>query len=293
MNRTNRTVLAIGTEAWHMIGRTPANIVADRPLRHGAIEDFDSTQQMIRLILREVGVGRFGKTRLAVCVPSVITPLERRAVVDAATGAGVAEVRLIDQPLAAAIGSGLPISEPIGTMVVDVGGGTAQAAMVSLGGVVASTAERVGSFDIDESLKQHMKDHRGLAVGDRTAEQIKIQIGSAWPIDEDHNCLVKGRDLSRGLPREVVMTPEEVRIAISGPVRTIVRSVVACISQAPAELSQDLIHVGIRLVGGGSLLRGFDRLLEEEIGVPVVRTDSPLETVVLGAGRALENWSRL
>jgi rod shape-determining protein MreB len=286
-------VLAVGREAWQMIGRTPSYIVAVRPLRKGAITDFDTTQRMIRLILERVGVGRFGKTRVIVCVPSVITAVERRAVTEAAKRAGATEVQLMEQPMAAAIGSGLPIHEPTGNMMVDVGGGTSETAVVSLGGIVSLEAVRLGSFDLDNHLQLYARRVHGVAIGERTAEEIKVAIGSAYPVDDGYEAEVRGRDLTTGLPRTFVVTPSQVREAIAEPVRTIVESVVNCLAQAPPELAQDLIVNGIHLVGGGSLLAGFDQRLAAETRVEVKLVDAPLEAVVLGAGKCLENFDLL
>ncbi len=293
MNERSREVLAVGQEAWHMIGRTPAQIVAVRPLRKGAITDFDTTQRMIRLILQRVGVGRFGRTRVIICVPSVITAVERRAVTEAARRAGANEVRLLEQPMAAAIGAELPIHEPVGNMVVDIGGGTSETAMVSLGGIVSIKAIRVGSFEIDAALQSYARREHGVAIGEKTAEEIKISIGSAWPVDDEIGVEVRGRDLSTGLPRTFVMTAAQVRYAISEVVQVMVDSVIDCLAQAPPELAQDLIVNGIHIVGGGGLLRGLDRRISSEARVPVRVVRSPLEAVVLGAGRVLENFNTL
>jgi rod shape-determining protein MreB len=293
MNERTGDVLAVGREAWQMIGRTPSYIVAVRPLRKGAITDFDTTQRMIRLILERVGVGRFGKTRVIVCVPSVITAVEKRAVTEAAKRAGATEVRLIEQPMAAAIGSGLPIHEPTGNMMVDIGGGTSETAMVSLGGIVATRAVRIGSFDLDAALQLYARRVQGVAIGERTAEEVKVAIGSAYPVDDGYEAEVRGRDLTTGLPRTFVVTPAQVREALAEPVRAIVESVLDCLSQAPPELAQDLIVNGIHLVGGGSLLAGFDQRIAEETQVEVRVVDAPLEAVVLGAGKCLENFDLL
>ena len=293
LNERSGDVLSVGREAWQMIGRTPSYIIAARPLRNGAITDFDITQRMIRLILQGVGVGRFGRTRVAVCVPSLITPVERRAVIEAARRAGASDVRLIEQPIAAAIGSGLPIHEPAGSLVIDIGGGTAEIAMVSLGGLVSLKAVRVGSFDFDSALMSYSRRAHGIAIGERTAEELKISIGSAWPSDDKFDAEVKGRDLTTGLPRTFVITPTEVRSALADTVELMVETVLECLSEAPPELAQDLIHTGALLVGGGSLLQGLDQRIASEARVPVLRAESPLETVVLGAGRALENFESL
>lgn len=294
LNERTGEVLAVGNEAWQMIGRTPAHITAHRPLRNGAITDFSTTQNMIRVILRQIGVGRFGKTRAAVCVPSVITPVERRAVTEAVRRVGVSDVKLIEQLMAAAIGSGLPINEPAGTMVIDIGGGTVQSAVVSLGGIVSSDSKRTGSFDLDHALQNHVRTHHGVVIGERTAEQLKILIGSASPnTDANSDAEVKGRDIVSGLPRKFVITHEEARAALSEVLVVIVESIVECLSAAPPELSQDLLSVGARLLGGGSLLKGLDSLISQKLSVPVLRTATPLETVVIGAGRALDSWDAL
>jgi rod shape-determining protein MreB and related proteins len=290
LNEKTSEVLAMGHEAWQMIGRTPSYIVAVRPLRKGAITDFEVTQRMIRLLLQRVGVSRFNRPRVVICVPSAITAVERRAVTEAARRAGAADAQLIEQPLAAAIGAGLPINEPIGNMVVDIGGGTSETALISMGGVVALEAVRVGSFDIDAAIQSYIRREHGIAVGERTAEEIKITIGSADPTEGELRAEVRGRHLMSGLPETIVLTPEEVRAAIDEPVSAMVDSVLACLSQAPPELAQDLIVQGINLVGGGSLLRGLDVRLARETEVPVGLVDAPLEAVVLGAGRCIESY---
>ncbi len=290
LNRRTNEVIATGHEAWDMIGRTPSYIVAVRPLRKGAITDFDVTQRMIRLLLQRVGVSKFNRPKVVICVPSAITAVERRAVTEAARRAGAADARLIEQPVAAAIGAELPISEPIGNMVVDIGGGTTESALISLGGVVALEAVRVGSFDIDAAIQAHVRREWGIAIGERTAEEIKIVIGSAAPTDDEVCAEVRGRELMSGLPKTVVLTPEEIREAISEPVGAMIDSVVSCLAQAPPELAQDLIVEGINLVGGGGMLKGLEKRLESETSVPVHLVDSPLETVVLGAGVCIESF---
>lgn len=291
-SRTNE-VLAMGHEAWQMIGRTPGYIIAVRPLRGGAITDFDITQRMIRLLLQRVGVNRFNRPRIVICVPSAITAVEQRAVREAARRAGAAEVELIEQPMAAAIGAGLPIHEPVGNMVVDIGGGTSETALISLGGVVALNAVRVGSFDIDAALQTWIRREYGIAVGERTAEEIKIAIGSAWPTVDEYKAEVRGRDLMSGLPKHVILSPEEIREAISEITTAIVDSVVACLGEAPPELAQDLIVRGMYLVGGGGMLRGLDLRIASETEIPVHLVDAPLECVVLGAGRVIDSYDRL
>jgi len=283
----------MGHEAWQMIGRTPSYIVAVRPLRKGAITDFEITQRMIRLLLQRVGVSRFNRPRVVICVPSAITAVERRAVIEAAKRAGASEAHLIEQPMAAAIGAGLPINEPMGNMVVDIGGGTSETALISLGGVVALEAVRVGSFDIDAHIQTYIRREYGIAIGERTAEEIKVTIGSAWPTENEFAAEVRGRELMSGLPKTVVLSAEEVREAIDEPVSAMVDSVIACLGQAPPELAQDLILQGIHLVGGGGMLRGLDLRLEQETEIPVHLVDAPLECVVLGAGHCIEAFDAL
>jgi len=290
LNSRTGDVLAMGHEAWQMIGRTPSYIVAVRPLRKGAITDFDVTQRMIRLLLQRVGVSRLNRPRVVICVPSAITAVERRAVTEAARRAGAADAQLIEQPLAAAIGTDLPINEPIGNMVVDIGGGTTETALLSLGGVVAIEAVRVGSFDIDAAIQAHIRREYGIAVGERTAEEIKVVVGSAAPNPTSMAAEVRGRELMSGLPKTVVLTPDEVRLAIAEPVGAMVDSVVSCLAQAPPELAQDLIVQGIHLVGGGGMLAGMDLRLEKETQVRVRLVDQPLEAVVLGAGKCIESY---
>jgi rod shape-determining protein MreB len=293
LNSRSQDVLAMGHEAWQMIGRTPGYIVAVRPLRQGAITDFEITQRMIRLLLQRTGVTRFNRPRVLICVPSAITEVEKRAVEEAARRAGAAGAFLIEQPMAAAIGANLPIHEPLGNMVVDVGGGTTETAVISLGGIVALQAIRVGSFDIDNAIQTYVRREYGIAIGERTAEEIKMAIGTAYPMEDEMKAEVRGRDLMSGLPKTVILSPEEVREAIEEPVGAIVDSVVQCLGQAPPELAQDLIVQGINLVGGGGLLRGLDRRLQEETAIPVHLVDAPLECVVLGAGKCLESFDSL
>jgi rod shape-determining protein MreB len=283
----------MGHEAWQMIGRTPGYIQAVRPLRGGAITDFDITERMIRIILSRARISRFNRPRVLICVPSACTEVEKRAVKEAARRAGAAEAYLIDQPMAAAIGAGLPIDEPLGNMVVDVGGGTTEVAVISLGGTVALQAIRVGSFDMDNAIQTYVRREYGIAIGERTAEEIKVAIGSAFPVDEEVKAEVRGRDLMSGLPKTVILTPEEVRHAVDEQVSSIVDSVVTCLGQAPPELAQDLILQGVHLVGGGGMLRGLDLRLAQETDLPVHLVDAPLECVVLGAGKCLEAFDSL
>jgi rod shape-determining protein MreB len=293
LNSHTQDVLAMGREAWQMIGRTPGYIVAVRPLRKGAITDFEVTQRMIRLLLQRAGVTRYNRPRVLICVPSAITEVERRAVEEAARRAGAAGAFLIEQPMAAAIGAGLPVHEPLGNMIVDVGGGTTEVAVVSLGGIVALQALRVGSFDLDAAIQTYVRREYGIAIGERTAEEIKMAIGSGYPMEDEVKAEVRGRDLMTGLPKTVILSPDEVRDAMEEHVGAIVASVLRCLGQAPPELAQDLIVQGIHLVGGGALLRGLRHRLQEETALPVHLVDAPLECVVLGAGRCLEAFDSL
>jgi rod shape-determining protein MreB len=293
LNQQTGDVLAMGQEAWQMIGRTPGYIVAVRPLRQGAITDFDVTQRMIRLLLQRAGVSKFNRPRVVICVPSAITEVERRAVKEAARRAGAADAQLIEQPMAAALGAYLPVNEPAANMVVDVGGGTSETALISLGGVVALQAVRVGSFDIDAAIQTFIRREYGIAIGERTAEEIKVAIGSAWPVQDEVKAEVRGRDLMSGLPKTVILSPQEVREAISEPVSSIVDSVIACLGEAPPELAHDLIVRGMHLVGGGGMLKGLAHRLAQETEIPVTLVDQPLEAVVLGAGRCIEAYDQL
>jgi rod shape-determining protein MreB and related proteins len=294
LDSRNNEVLAMGSEAWQMIGRTPGFIVAVRPLRQGAITDYDITQRMIRLLLQRVGVSRLNRPRVLICVPSAITEVEKRAVTEAARRAGAADAQLIPQPMAAAIGASLPVHEPQASMVVDIGGGTAETALISLGGVVALQAIRVGGFDFDAAIQTYVRRAYGIAVGERTAEDIKLAIGSAWPTENDNmRAEVRGRELMSGLPKTVMLSPAELREACDELISAICQSVVTCLGQAPAELAQDVISNGIHLVGGGGMMPGLDIRLSKITGVPVHVVAAPLECVVLGAGRCIENYDTL
>lgn len=288
LNKENGAVLAMGDEAWQMIGRTPGYIVAVRPLRSGAISDFDITEKLIRLILQRAGVSRFSRPRVLVCVPSALTEVERRAVEEATLSAGARSCYLIEEPMAAAIGAGLPVHEPLGNLVVDVGGGTSEVALISLGGMVTNTARRVGGFDLDAAVQNYVRREYSIAIGERTAERIKIAIGSAFPRHQEEKAEIRGRDLATGLPKNVIITSEELREAINDQVRQIVTAVLECIGSSPPDLVHDVLVNGITLTGGGSLLSGLDMLLSQEAEVPVHLTQQPLESVVLGAGRCLE-----
>jgi len=293
LNTRTHEVLAVGDEAWALIGRTPGYIVAVRPLREGAITDFDITERTIRLLLRRAGVTKLNRPRVLICVPSAITSVERRAVKEAARRAGASAAHLIEQPMAAAIGAGLPIHEPVGNMVVDVGGGTSETAVISLGGLVASSAIRCGGFDIDAAIQGYVRREYGVAIGERTAEEIKLAIGSAAPFEGEVKAEVRGREVMTGMPKNVVLSPAELRSAIEDQVRQILDAAVGCLGAAPPELAQDIITQGVHLVGGGALLRGMARRLADETAVPVHLVETPLECVALGAGRCLDSFDTL
>lgn len=284
-----KKVLAVGEEARLMIGRTPGNIVAVRPMSEGVIADYTTTLRMLEhLFSRVVGRKRLFKPRVLICVPSGVTSVERRAVIQAAKEAGAGEAYTIEEPMAAAIGAGLPISTPGGNMVVDIGGGTTDIAVISLEGICISRSLRVGGNKMDEVIIRHIKNVYNLMIGDRTAEEIKIKIGSAFPLEQELVMDVRGRDLVAGLPRTVQVTSEEIREALSEPVMQIVERVKSVLEQTPPELSADIIERGIWLTGGGALLRGLDKLLSAATAIPVHVAEDPLSCVAIGTGRALE-----
>lgn len=293
LNKETGAVLAMGEEAWRMIGRTPGYIVAVRPLRAGAISDFDITEKLIRLILQKSGVTRFSRPRVLVCVPSALTEVERRAVEEATLSAGARTCYLIEEPMAAAIGAGLPIHEPMGNLVVDVGGGTTEVALISLGGVVTNSAVRMGGFDLDAAIQNYVRREYAMAIGERTAEKIKIAIGSAFPRMQEEKAEIRGRDMGSGLPKNIIMTSEELREAVNEQLRLVVGAVIDCIGSSPPDLVQDVLMTGITLTGGGGMLSGLDMLLSQEAEVPVHVTEQPLESVVLGAGKCLESFQDL
>ncbi len=290
--RTNRA-LAVGMEAKRMIGRTPSYIRAIRPLRDGVIADFDITEKMLRYFIHKVHKRRWAKPRIVICVPSGITPVERRAVEEAAYHAGARRAYTIEEPMAAAIGTGLPVGEPSGSMVVDIGGGTTEVAVISLGGIVVSRSIRIGGDELDEAIIEWVKKEYNLLLGERTAEQIKMAIGSAFPFPDEPAAEVRGRDLVTGLPKTVILTSPEIREAIEEPVQQIVDAVKYTLDKTPPELSADIIERGIIVTGGGGLLRGIDERLAYETGMPIVTADRPLQSVVLGSGRCLEEFDAL
>ena len=283
-----RRVLAVGEEAKRMLGRTPGNIIAVRPMKAGVIADFEITEAMLRYFIQKVhNKRRWVRPRVIIAVPSGITEVEKRAVVDSAKQAGAREVHLIEEPMAAAIGVGLPVQEPAGNMIVDIGGGTTEVALISLAGIVFSRSVRVGGDEMDEAIIQYMKRVYNLMVGERTAEEIKITIGSAYPLEEEKSMEVKGRDLVVGLPKTLTVTSEEIREALQEPVSTIVDSVRVTLERCPPELSADLVDRGIVMAGGGALLRGLDKLIAEQTGLPVHVADDPLSAVAEGTGVVL------
>jgi rod shape-determining protein MreB and related proteins len=288
LNKETGAVLAMGDEAWQMIGRTPGYIVAVRPLRSGAISDFDITEKLIRLILQKSGVSRFSRPRILISVASALTEVERRAVEEAALSAGGRSCHLIEEPVAAAIGAGLPIHEPLGNLVVDVGGGTSEVALISMGGIVTNTAVRVGGFDLDAAIQNYVRREYTIAIGERTAERIKMAIGSAFPLAHEEKAELRGRDLATGLPKNILITSEEIRESINEQVRSIITSVIECLGASPPDLVQDVLTNGITLTGGGAMLKGLDMLISQEAEVPVHITEQPLEAVVMGAGKCLE-----
>jgi rod shape-determining protein MreB len=295
INTNTGKIVAVGIEAKRMIGRTPGNIVAVRPLKDGVIADFDVTERMLRYFIQKVHKRRhFAKPRIVVAVPSGITGVEQRAVKEAGYQAGARRVYIIEEPMAAAIGAGLPVYEPTGNMVVDIGGGTTEVAIISLGGIVTSQSVRVGGDELDQAVISFSKKEYSLMLGERTAEEIKMAIGSAFPAEkEEPHAEIRGRDLVSGLPKTVVISAEEVRRAIEEPVNAIVDAVKTTLDKCPPELSGDIMDRGIALTGGGALLRNLDERLREETGMPIHLVDNPLDSVVLGTGKCVEDFESL
>ena len=287
-------VLAVGDEAKKMIGRTPGDIVATRPLRDGVIADFDTTAAMLGYLIRSATRGRtLQRPRVVVGIPSGVTEVEKRAVIDATLQAGAREAYLIEEPMAAAIGAGLPVSDPVGSMVVDIGGGTTEVAVISLGGIVTACSHRIAGDEMDEAIVSYGRKAYNLLIGERTAEDVKIAVGSAYPRPEEPTIEVRGRDLVSGLPRAVRMTGAEVRGAMAEPITGIVDAVKRTLERTPPELSADIVDRGIVLTGGGSMLPGLAQLIATETGMPVTQAEDPLTTVVLGAGKALDEIDTL
>src|SRR6059058_4167635 len=294
VNTLNGAILAVGAEAKRMIGRTPSHIRAVRPLKDGVIADFDITEKMLRYFIQKVHHRRFlAKPRVVVCVPSGITGVEQRAVEEATISAGARAAFIIEEPMAAAIGAGLPIHEPTGNMVVDIGGGTTEVAVISLGGIVTSTSIRIGGDELDEAIIQYVKKEYSLLLGERTSEAIKLAIASVFPSPEELVAEIKGRDLVSGLPKTITISAEEVRRAIEEPVNAIIDAIKTTLDRTPPELAADIMDRGIVLTGGGALLRGLDKRLRHETGMPVRISDTPLQAVVLGSGKCLEEFEVL
>ncbi len=288
-HRSNE-VHAVGIEAKRMLGRTPGNISAIRPLKDGVIADFDVTEQMLKHFIRKVHQNRWAHPRVVVCVPSGVTGVEKRAVVEATYSAGAREAQLIEEPMAAAIGAGLPVAEPTGSMVVDIGGGTSEVAVISLGGIVVAQSVRVGGDELDDAIINYTKREHKLMIGTQTAEEVKLEIGSAYPLAEEVQAEIRGRDMITGLPKTVVLSSEDVRVALEEPLQSIIDAVKSTLDKTPPELASDIMDRGIMLAGGGSLLQGLDERLRRETEMPIHVADSPLTCVAVGSGRALEEF---
>lgn len=290
---TDGRPVAVGIEAKRMMGRTPGRIKTIRPLKDGVIADFEVCEKMLRFFIQKVHASRWNKPRMVICVPSGITGVEQRAVKDAGYAAGARKVYIIEEPMAAAIGANMPVHEPTGNMVVDIGGGTTEVAVISLGGIVTSISIRVGGDELDNAIIQYVKKEYSLLLGERTAEEIKVAIGSAFPMPDEPHAEIRGRDLVSGLPRTVVVTAEEIRRAIDEPVNAIVDVVKTTLDRTPPELSGDIMDRGIVLTGGGALLTGLDERLRHETGMPIVVADEPLDCVALGSGKCVEEFEAL
>ncbi len=290
INATDGRPVAVGMEAKRMMGRTPNHIKVIRPLKDGVIADFEVCEKMLRYFIQKVAGSKWSKPRMVICVPSGITGVEQRAVQDAAEYAGARKpVHIIEEPMAAAIGADMPVHEPSGNMIVDIGGGTTEVAVISLGGIVTAQSIRVAGDELDEAILQYVKKEFSLAIGDRTAEEIKIQMGSAWPLEEELTADIRGRDLISGLPRTIEITTEQIREAVAEPISAIVDAVKTTLDKTPPELAADIMEDGITITGGGALLGGLDQRLAHETGMPIRIADEPLYSVVIGSGRALEN----
>ena len=286
--------LAVGLEAKRMIGRTPAHIQAIRPLKDGVIADFEICEKMLRYFIHRVHQRRWVKPRMVICVPSGITGVEQRAVQEAAEYAGARKpAYIIEEPMAAAIGAGLPVQEPTGNMIVDIGGGTTEVAVISLGGIVSSQSVRVGGDELDDAIIQFIKKEYSLALGERTAEEVKIALGSAWALQEELHAEIRGRALITGLPKTIVTTTEEIREAIEEPVAAICDAVKVTLDKTPPELAADIMETGIVLAGGGALLHGLDARLTHETGMPIIIAPNPLDCVAIGSGQSLEEFDAL
>lgn len=295
INTGNKQVLAVGEEAKKMIGRTPGNIVAIKPLKDGVIADFDVTESMLkRFITKTSAKSAFASPRILVCHPSGVTAVERRAIKEATKRAGAREVKVMEEPMAAAIGAGLPVEEPMGSMIVDIGGGTTEVAIISLGGIVTSKSLRIAGDELDQAIISYIKKEYNLMIGERTAENIKMTLGSAFKVNETEEVMIiKGRDLVTGLPKDIEIGEEEVRKALNEPIFAIIDAIKLTLEKTPPELAADIMDKGIMLAGGGALLRGLDSLINKETHMPVHIAESPLDCVALGAGKALEHFEKL
>ena len=293
IDQSTGEVYAVGLEAKRMLGRTPGSISAIRPLKDGVIADFDVTEQMLRHFIQKAHQHRFAHPRVVVCVPSGVTGVEKRAVEEATLSAGARQAYLIEEPMAAAIGAGLPVGEPTGNMIVDIGGGTSEVAVISLGGIVVSQSLRVGGDEMDEAIVNHLKREYKLLIGTQTAEEIKLEVGSAFPLKEELQAEVRGRDMLTGLPKTVILSSEEVRHALEEPVGQIIDAIRSTLDKTPPELSADIMDRGIVLAGGGALLKGLDQRLRQETHMPTHVAESPLTCVAVGAGRSLEEFDAM
>ncbi len=290
IDQRSNEVHAVGIEAKRMLGRTPGNISAIRPLKDGVIADFDVTEQMLRHFIQKVHQNRWAHPRVVVCVPSGVTGVEKRAVEEATLSAGARQAFLIEEPMAAAIGAGLPVAEPTGNMIVDIGGGTTEVAVISLGGIVVAQSIRVGGDELDEAIISYVKKEYKLMIGSQTAEEVKLEIGSAYPLREEVQAEIRGRDMITGLPKTVVLSSEDVRVALEEPMVQIVDAVKSTLDKTPPELASDIMDRGIMLAGGGSLLQGLDERLRRETEMPIHVAESPLTCVAVGSGRSLEEF---
>ena len=294
IDKKTGNILAVGDAAKSMIGRTPGNIVAIRPMKDGVIADFDVTQSMLKYFIKSaISKAVFSKPRVVICVPSGVTEVEKRAVEEATLHAGAKEVYLIEEPMAAAIGANLPVEEPSGSMVVDIGGGTSEVAVISLGGIVTSKSLRIAGDELDESIVHYIKKEYNLMIGERTAELIKVTIGAAYPKPKEEIMEIRGRDLITGLPKNLSITSAEITDAIKEPINAIIDSIKLTLEKTPPELASDIMDRGIMLTGGGALLSGLDKLIREETGMPVMIAEKPLDCVVMGAGKVLEEIETL
>lgn len=294
IEKSKKRIMAVGKEAKRMVGRTPGNIVAIRPLKDGVIADFETTEKMLRYFIQRVHKNvAFARPRIVICVPSGITPVEKKAVIEATEQAGARSAYIIEEPLAAAIGSNLPIDEPTGSMIVDVGGGTSEVAVISLGGIVVSQSLRIGGDEMDEAIIYYLKKDHNLLLGERTAERVKMEIGSAFPLENEEKMEINGRDLVTGLPKTIIITSQQIRRALEKPVGDIVNAIVEVLDGTPPELSSDIMKRGIVLAGGGALLKGLSERISRETHCPVYIAEDPLAAVAVGAGKCVEDFTTL